>query len=629
MKYFYLIIFILACSGSTYSQRPETQEIENLADSIFNNTIINGNLKGAVISVVSRDSVIFANSYGYSDADNRKKVTVDRSLFQVGSVGKLFTALSVLQLTENGQLDLNANISNYVGDLVDSSRGLTLQHLLTHTGGLNERVIGYAARSWEDIEPLNTHLPDRLPSPYIDPGEEISYSNYGYALAGHAVEQVSGSSFIEFVQRELFERVGMTSSTYEYWHMQGRQNDIVTGFRKQDSTFISLPIFYRHPIPAGGVWSTAEDMQRFMRLLLNEGSATGEQIISQTAINQMLSTQFTGHSLLTGYSLGMEEQRFGVIRAFSKGGAVPGFRSILIIYPDLELGVFASVNMNDDAVLETFIDSFNTKILGASTQRALLPGIEADLDKFAGSYRENRYNRNTIEDIAALVYTNLWVGSEGTLRCYQDGEIQDYQAVDPVVFQNVNDPDRFMVFEEDSNGEIVKMMRGNRFAGSMIPATYEKLTWVERHNAVNEIIGWVLIVIVLFLILMIFRMLVNLVRRSRPGFWKWSFISSGAAIWGTLFATFTLIYMALYFFPVIGMMKSGELFFGMDSSLIKYHFIPFFLIIVLIFLFYQTFRIWRNASGTVLMRLYYTIFTLCSSAFLLYLHQWHFIGFNY
>ena len=151
-------------------------------------------IPGATVSVVKDGEVIFAKGYGEADVKAEEPVVADETLFRIASTNKLFTATAVMQLVEEGRLDLDRDVNAYLDDveIPDTYPGqpVTLRHLLTHTAGFEERITGTLARDADDVAPLGEHLSENVPARVRPPGEVTSYSNYGVALAGHVVEEV-------------------------------------------------------------------------------------------------------------------------------------------------------------------------------------------------------------------------------------------------------------------------------------------------------------------------------------------------------------------------------------------------------------------------------------------------------
>jgi CubicO group peptidase (beta-lactamase class C family) len=172
----------------------------DFCDSLFKSGLDEKMIPGGIVSMVKNGKILLAKGYGHADIESRIPVQADHTLFQIGSVGKVLTAMAVLKLVDRGALNLNEDIGTYLDDfsLTEFLQSpVTLKHLLSHTAGINERVIGYAARTSKDVQGLEQHLEERFPKFFQEPGKSISYSNYGYALAGLIVERVSKMPFVQ------------------------------------------------------------------------------------------------------------------------------------------------------------------------------------------------------------------------------------------------------------------------------------------------------------------------------------------------------------------------------------------------------------------------------------------------
>ena len=157
--------------------------------------------------------MLFTRGYGKADVKNDEPVVADETLFRIASTSKLFTATAVMQLVEQGKVDLDTDVNDYLKDVkvpdTYPGRPVTLRGLLTHTAGFEEHFTGSEARTAAEVVPLGKYLAEDMPARVRPPGEITSYSNYGMALAGHVVEEVSGESFDRYVKENIFNPLGM------------------------------------------------------------------------------------------------------------------------------------------------------------------------------------------------------------------------------------------------------------------------------------------------------------------------------------------------------------------------------------------------------------------------------------
>ena len=235
-------------------------DLEAFLDGIVPQQLERENIAGATISIVKDGKLLFARGYGYSDVANKKPVVADETLFRPGSISKLFTWTSVMQLQEQGKLDLDRDINDYLDFKIPDAFGqpITLKNILTHTAGFEEQVKDLFATG--DVSPdlgqyVKTHIPTRI----YPPGTVPAYSNYATALAGYIVERVSGRPFSDYVAENIFRPLGMARSTF----VQPLPADFIpamsNGYRRaSDSEPVSFEVVV--PFPAGSLTTTSTEI---------------------------------------------------------------------------------------------------------------------------------------------------------------------------------------------------------------------------------------------------------------------------------------------------------------------------------------------------------------------------------
>jgi CubicO group peptidase (beta-lactamase class C family) len=171
----------------------DPRDLEAFFDGVVNVQLESKHIAGAVVTVVVGDKVVFAKGYGYADIGKRRKVDPEKTMFRIGSISKLFTWTAVMQQVEEGKLDLNTDVNTYLKDVqipATYEQPITLKHLLTHTPGFDDYVIGLFAHKADEIQPLADVLKAQMPTRVRPPGVIASYSNHGTAIAGYAVASV-------------------------------------------------------------------------------------------------------------------------------------------------------------------------------------------------------------------------------------------------------------------------------------------------------------------------------------------------------------------------------------------------------------------------------------------------------
>ncbi len=615
------MIFLLLVPQLAIGQLP-IQRLGPILDSLVHTGIDQKLVPGLGLVLVSGDST-FSAVYGYANIE--KKILIDTTtLFQLGSVGKLFTAIAVLQQVEAGKLNLYADVNQYLNGFVTAPPGrpITLFDLLTHSAGLDDRVIGYLARSEKEVKPLGEHLRDRLPPSFQAPGTEINYSNYGYALAGHIVERATGLDFKEYVKQQIFVPLGMTRTTYFLPDNYQELETYAQGYRIRDA-YEEVVCYPRHATPAGSALSCVADMTKLLREFLNP---TGK-ILSDSSMATVIHRQFTSHPLLMGYTMGMEEQHINGYRGVAKGGAFTGFLSEFVIFPKEHFGLFITTNTQTDNFLELFrAELFNRVLPRRATEKKW--DIALDLSEFAQTYRSERYNHKSVEDLLALYQGkfDLTVSKEGDLTTFHNGARQHYRPIDSLVFQNTNIPEEYLVFVRDQSGSVSHLYRNVNLAGFYIPVSLTPVPWYDDPVFINEYYFLILIFILTFILVPLFRGYV-LLRKQFKSNYKAKLLVPTAYLYPPL------ILVILYTVQIFGgflfmARKINDFYFGVPDSFVQVQMMTYAIPFVLLLLIGAGWRLWKMKEGRLVFRIYYLLIICCALVHFVFLYRWHFIGVN-
>ncbi len=599
----------------------QPQEIVHFTDSMMNYGVSEQMIPGSMVTVVSSEQVYLSRGYGLANQATEVPVTAEETLFQLGSVGKVFTAIAALQQVERGKLDLYRDVNTYLfGWKIDNPYdSLTLFHLLTHTGGFNESFTGYMARSESEILPLSIHLPQNMPTLFQSPGTNINYSNYGYALAGHLVELSSEMPFDQYVRENILEELGMNRTTYHLPDHYQELSDYARGYQSREN-FEELRSYPRHALPAGSLLANAGDMGRFIQHLLRKDTA----LLSTASYNQLFTQQFTNDPHLTGYTLGMEVQSQTEIHIFAKGGQVPGFLSLLLLIPEKDLGIFMSFNTETDNFLELFMSEFKSRFL-PGTKEPLMDAISGDVSEYAGHYGNLRTSFDSFEGFFLLFqgHFQLQKTADNTLRAYHNGGWQSYQQVKENVFQHMSEVDQFITFQRNEKGKISNMYRSMSVGGIQIPSSYYKLSWWDRPRFLNDEYPIALLVILLYLLFPPVWLITFFKRKRNPDFLSRTKIPS-------FYHATAMIYIGLFFWNILAffvpLLKAREaILFGLSDSLLSIRYFNGAMAFVSVLLILLSMRLLYKKEGNIWIRAYYTLYSLVAFSYVLILHRWHFL----
>lgn len=604
------------------------------ADAFFSAQMDTLHVPGAVFVMVQDTSVLLAQGYGIADLATGRTVDPATTLFQVASVSKLFTATAVLQLAEEGQLDLQTDVNTYLQALqVPSAFGepVTLHHLLTHTAGFDERNIGYLARDAASVQPLGSYLSDRLPSRTLPPGTVLSYSNHGYGLAGLVVEAVSGQPFADYMNDQVMQPLGMTRSTFHLPLPDTLAPHLAQGYRWTGTDHATVPLFFRNVPPAGALSATAHDMVRFLLAHLNHGRLGDTSLLDTATVELMHRQQFTQHPRLPGMAYGFMEQHLHGHRALQHGGDVPGYRSLLFLLPDERTGFFVAYNASSPELRKALVSAFIARFYPATATTApLTPNPAVELDAYTGTYIHSRHARKSLEKLYATFNESfyVWEDTDGYLVT-PDGN--RWVAVEPGLFRQ-QDTDAYLAFQANDDGRVTHLFRSIDFGGT-VPAAYEKLAWYQTATFANEFyLSWLLFLLLTWVFWplstagsVIWRRWKNRARlRRTPGM--------HAARWlAALFGASVLWFAIGFVQKTLQMVQrgGGDLLYGMPPSLRTVLWLPTVQAVLAIVLVGFTVQAWRKGYWGLPGRIHYTLFTLATLAWVGFAMQYNLIGHLY
>jgi CubicO group peptidase (beta-lactamase class C family) len=359
---------------------------------------------GLALGVVRDGHLEFFYGHGLADIASNTPVTED-TVFRIGSITKLFTAIAVMQLWEQRLVDLDAPANDYLRayKLIPAQAGwrpATLRHLLTHTAGIPE-VRGLADLLQSDLTPsggrpahLSVRFGKRLPplAEYyrdglrivVEPGTAFAYTNHGFATLGQIVEDVSGLPLEQYFRERIFEPLGMADT--ELVRSERVASRLATGYVLGRSGAKPVPDRDWTGRGAGGIYSTGRDIARFAAALLRAGANEDGRILERATLATMFEAHYQPDPRIPGIGLAFFRGDVGGHRTIGHDGILPGFNSALLLAPDDGVGVIAFTNGSTGAVswLQIELDRLLSQLLGISEKTARRdvphhPEIWADL----------------------------------------------------------------------------------------------------------------------------------------------------------------------------------------------------------------------------------------------------------
>jgi len=453
-------------------------ELEAFVDGVMATHMKDKHIAGAAIAFVVDNRPFFAKGYGYADVAAKKPVDPDTTMFRVGSVSKLFTWLAVMQLVDEGKLDLDADVNEYLTDFKIPNtfdEPITLKHLLTHTPGFEDRVIGLFGRSADDVRPLGALLADELPARVRKPGELVSYSNHGTALAGYIVQEVSGVPWAEYIETTILEPLEMHHSTIRQPAEDKLPPELSKGYEYAGGRFVEQGFEYVPAAPAGAMSASAGDMVKFMIAHLQNGKVGDVRIISEQTAKAMHGSLFRHDPRIEGMAYGFMRMKYGDEQIVEHGGDTFAFHSHFVMLPERNSGFFVSYNTaTAGAARDTLLRALLDRYYPPSDPSPPEPTSDfADRRAlFPGTYGTLRHAYTSPAKVGALFSVlNVSADDEGLL-IGGGGDRRRFVEIEPMLFQEV-DGQRRVAFRQNDNNEVTHLF----VAGA--PVAFARVPWFE------------------------------------------------------------------------------------------------------------------------------------------------------
>jgi CubicO group peptidase (beta-lactamase class C family) len=302
------------------------------ADRIVREEMRKQNIPGVAITLLHDGKIVHQTGFGMADLEHRIPVDA-QTAFSIGSLSKQFIASGIMLLEQDGKIDLDAKVANYIGDAPDAWSKITIRHLLTHTSGLVRETPGFRPdQEQSDIDLIRTAYGVPL---LFEPGEKFEYCNTGYFILAEIIARISGMPWPEFFQVRIFRPLGMTATRVT------SLTDIIAhrsgGYDWTEGHFANV-LPYRALRPSGAFVSTETDMAKWEQALTKPGLLT----------KRSLETMWTRMRLNSGdtapYGFGWRLESVNGAFEISHGGSLPGFRSFYARYPEKHLSIIVLTN---------------------------------------------------------------------------------------------------------------------------------------------------------------------------------------------------------------------------------------------------------------------------------------------
>lgn len=611
----------------------EIAELEAFLDSLIQAKMEEHHIPGVQFIMVKDGGICFAKGYGFADLENEIPVTPDRTLFRICSIAKVVTATAVMQLVEQGKIDLNKDVNEYLTMFKINNpfpQPVTMRHLLTHTAGFDDVYLDKVGRTPDEQMPLGEFLAKKLPPVITPPGEVCTYSNLGNALAGYLIEVVSGQDFAEYTAENIFEPLEMTHSSFRL--PDSLAPDLVKGYFYKNSGYIHIPFDFLNDYPAGQMISTAADMAKFMIAHLQQGRYKDRQILNESTVNAMHSKQFSHHPKLDdnygGFAFGVGSIRGQKLSAHDGGYLDAATR--LWLFPESDIGIYMACNtmnsrLNND-VTHQLAERLFPAVEKDTTKYPLenLPEYDANVDRFVGTYRFTRYSHGSITKAGVLTGAiapemPIWRNEQGMILMNDlFGKPRRMIQIEPLLFQSIDD-DYYCAFREDENGEITYLFTNGTNA-------FEKVEWY--HTVPFQQKFFIACFIILFAATTGIggRFLIRKIKKQKPDA---STLEKRVRTFAWI-TSFTLLFYLLAFGIMVLFIPQKEIMIGFGNgfpgiiSIIQV--IPFLGIVSMLFYLFYLMKSWFQSDIGISAKIVYSIVLLAGIGYLWFLNYWNMVG---
>jgi len=495
----------------------EQADLGAFFDGIFQMQLERSDIAGASVLVMKDGQAIFEKGYGYADLKAKKAVDPNTSIFRLASISKLFTWISVMQLEEQGKLDLDTDVNRYLDFQIEPAFGkpITLRNLMTHTGGFEEVLDDIIVIDPKKQPSLRDDLIQNQPKRLFPPGVVPAYSNYGVGVASYIVQRLSGEPFEQYVQDHIFTPLGMTHSSF-YQPIQKSLTELVSEGYRSSTLKPAVGFEMLNPVGAGGLSSTAADMGRFGQSLLNGGEMDGKRILKPETLALMWTPQFRASDQLPPICMGFYQDWRNGLRWIGHEGDLIAFHSLFFVEPTQKIVLFVSYNSagGGNRPRPEIINFFSDRYFPGAPKVDFLKTPANQLRDIEGSYQTTRRADSTkLRLMNAFEQPRARVDKDGVLLL---GEFKDlrghpvqWKTIGKDLWQNQDGQERLFGIR-DGSGRVV------RIAFDFPGVQLERVPWYEDSRFVGGIAGSSLGILVLVVLATLIRLGRRIFLRRRP-----------------------------------------------------------------------------------------------------------------
>ena len=609
-----LTLIILFSGSGILKASAQYPGFTDFLDGVFQQQLEDSDIPGIMAVAVDENGLIYSNSFGHADLTENKKLDPAETLMRVGSTGKIFTWIALLQQAEAGNVDLEEEINYYLPENIQFDYGenspIRVIDLMTHTPGFEEIQVGILASSIDDLVSLEDYLQETRPAIIREPGEIPAYSNYGTTLAAYIVERVSGLSYHEYLERNIFRplRMNKSSSRQDIFTESELAENISTGYFK-DSGFLKAGEFeVFQAYPAGGHTVTGYNMSNIMLGILNGGELLGWRFLSEEYNDKLFERVFSIDEEIAGWTHGLMEFNLQNQTIYWHGGDTLQFHTGLFLIPEEEKAVFVAYNGPGGTMARfDLINALDRQYYAEDEFQPVNNGAELTNQDYQGEYLASRRNYTSPEKLIAR-FSQIKISTADDHLIVDGYEKDKYYKLEEDRFINQAGTEEIK-FYRDEEGSI------EYFAYKNNPtAVFTKVSLLESGRLHLLILG---LSILVFLLTPISNLISLFKSKKVSTFGDRDKIPSWPGIILSLVGLVYSIVQARIFLYLMDNPYSWPDFTGLLSL------VPILMVIILLLMVYQLIKFGPLAKRFISQ----LILVLVGSAFILLLYYYNFIGF--
>jgi len=609
-------------------------QVEAFFDNLVPKLMEKHHVPGVATSLVKDGKQLFAKGYGYANLDTGKPVHAEETLFRIASISKLFTWIAVMQQVEEGKIDLDTDVNKYLKKfkIPDTfpGRPVTMRHLMTHTAGFDDHVEPRIySKDPSDLEPLGVFLKRTWPPHVRPPGKISVYSNYGTCLAALIVEEVSGMTFEDYIQKRIIQPLGMNRTTIAQPLPERLASHMSLGYVYGKDGYIPQEFELIRVAPAGAVSTTAADMAKFMIAQLQLGRYGNERILGEVAAREMQSPQFRPAPGVSALCLGIYETPLHGLRIIGHAGDTVFFHSNLFIIPKEQIGLFITCNspggspLRNDlraVFLERYYPAQDTPRPPKKETGQRIPVLE-------GTYESMIYNTTSIEKyfFPPLQFT-MKATPNGTLMASFQKYASEIEEVKPYTFRSVDGIQAFhgdQVFVRNSEGQVTQYYLAN---APFMP--FKRIPFYAT-TRFTDIMKTICLIVFLSVLIWPIRAIITRRRKLKErDIWT----LRRTAQWMAGSAAILMLLFVLLLSMMMNQTNLVERFFTsitVPLPLILLLIVPVIAAILTLFVIPLTVLAWLKKYWTFQGRIHYTVITAALVAFIWWLNFYNLLGWKF